>query len=106
MVPLWLGPVGSLADELGYALRVSARVAFIALLLAYVARPWHKLTGRGLWLMVDGKPALPWSRGRTRAFSALCLHCRVICANRSRAGSRYSDLWWLCLPMYLGHGLD
>ena len=34
MLPLWLGPDGSLADELGYALRVSARVAFIALLLA------------------------------------------------------------------------
>ena len=53
MVPLWLGPDGSQADELGYALRVSARLAFIALLLAYVARPWHKLTGRGRWLMVN-----------------------------------------------------
>jgi DMSO/TMAO reductase YedYZ heme-binding membrane subunit len=52
MVLLWLGPDGSLADELGYALRVSARLAFIALLLAYVARPWHTLTGRGRWLIL------------------------------------------------------
>ena len=53
MVLLWLGPDGSLADELGYALRVSARLAFIALLLAYIARPLRQLTGKGRWLIVN-----------------------------------------------------
>ena len=46
MVPLWLGPDGSQADELGYALRVSARCVY-RVATAYVARPWHKLTGKG-----------------------------------------------------------
>jgi DMSO/TMAO reductase YedYZ heme-binding membrane subunit len=63
MVLLWLGPDGSLADELGYALRVSARLAFIALLLALssnraaqqrLGRWWSRLHRFGmhyLWLV-------------------------------------------------------
>jgi DMSO/TMAO reductase YedYZ heme-binding membrane subunit len=50
-VLLWLSPVGDLREELGYALRVSARFAFFALLLAYIARPWQQLTGSGRWLL-------------------------------------------------------
>ena len=40
-VLLWLSPLGDLREELGYALRISARFAFFALLLAYIARPWQ-----------------------------------------------------------------
>lgn len=50
-VLLWLSPVGDLREELGNALRVSARFAFFALLLAYIARPWQQLTGSGRWLL-------------------------------------------------------
>jgi DMSO/TMAO reductase YedYZ heme-binding membrane subunit len=50
-VMLWLSPVGDLREELGYALRISARFAFFALLLAYIARPWQQLTGSGRWLL-------------------------------------------------------
>ena len=44
---LGLTPEGSLREELGYGLRVSARLAFAALLIAYIARPWRQLTGGG-----------------------------------------------------------
>ena len=104
MVPLWLGPDGSPADELGYALRVSARVAFIALLLGVCSTSMAQAHGQRA--MVDGKPALPWSRGGSRAFSAHFAYIVALFALTKAAGSRYSDLWWLCLPMYLGHGLD
>lgn len=50
-VLLWLTPESGLRDELGYALRVTARLAFAMLLLAYIARPWHQLTGTGGWLL-------------------------------------------------------
>jgi threonine/homoserine efflux transporter RhtA len=46
-----LTPEGSLREELGYALRMSARLAFAALLVAYIARPWQQLTGGGRWLL-------------------------------------------------------
>lgn len=48
---LGLTPEGSLREELGYGLRVSARLAFAALLIAYIARPWRQLTGGGRWLL-------------------------------------------------------
>ena len=44
---LGLTPEGSLREELGYGLRVSARLAFAAPLIAYIARPWRQLTGGG-----------------------------------------------------------
>ncbi len=39
------------ADAIGYMLRVTARIAFAFLLLAYVARPLVVLTGYGRWLV-------------------------------------------------------
>ena len=48
---LGLTPEGSLREELGYGLRVSARLAFAALLIAYIARPWRQLAGGGRWLL-------------------------------------------------------
>lgn len=39
------------ADHIGYMLRVTARVAFAFLLLAYIARPLVRLTGSGRWLV-------------------------------------------------------
>ncbi|MEC7956327.1 MAG: hypothetical protein VX158_03810 [Pseudomonadota bacterium] len=48
---LGLTPEGSLREELGYGLRVSARLAFAALLIAYIARPWRQHTGGGRWLL-------------------------------------------------------
>ena len=51
---LGLTPEGSLREELGYGLRVSARLAFAALLNAYIARPWRQLTGDSLLAAVVG----------------------------------------------------
>ena len=44
---LWMPAYTELQDEVGYMLRVTARVAFILLLLAYVARPLVRLFGVG-----------------------------------------------------------
>ncbi len=41
----------SLADHIGYMLRVTARMAFFLLLLAMIARPFRQLTGMGLQLL-------------------------------------------------------
>jgi len=38
---------GTRADEIGYMLRVTARIAFAFLLCAYIARPLTRLFGRG-----------------------------------------------------------
>lgn len=69
------------------ALRVSARLAFIAFLLAYVARPWHELTGRGRWLILY--------RRYFGLAAALVhtVHFAYIVA-------------LFALPVYLGHGLE
>ena len=37
--------------HIGYMLRVTARLAFAAFLIAYIARPWFQLTGKGRKLM-------------------------------------------------------
>ena len=41
----------SAADHIGYMLRVTARIAFILLLLAMIARPIRQLTGMGFELL-------------------------------------------------------
>lgn len=39
------------ADAVGYGLRVTARIAFLFFMLAYLARPLRDLTGGGTWLL-------------------------------------------------------
>lgn len=48
---LWMPAVAELRDEVGYMLRVTARVGFVCLMLAYVARPLVQVTGRGRGLL-------------------------------------------------------
>ena len=45
------GPFDSLAEEYGYGLRVTARVAVTCFLLAYIARPLVQTMGIGRWLV-------------------------------------------------------
>ena len=56
-------------EHIGYMLRVTARMAFVMLLLAYVARPIRQLTGKGIGLMrlrryLDSLPHLAIRRMR------------------------------------------
>lgn len=49
---LWMPPYPEYTDEVGYMLRVTARLAFILLMLAYMARPLQQAFGVGSALLL------------------------------------------------------